>query len=548
MQHPPTATSRPRRGERTETATRFASAVYSPMSQRPQQRVQGRAVVLVVVGSAAVASAAVWLSGSLAATMPPLPAVMMAAVLAAAVLVATMLAVLAQLLGEPRLRWVAWAYGVVAAVTLAGGPALGHVVLPTFAVAALFWPSKRWLRPALAGAFAALLMAPLLQPSVPDLARWIFAGSAAWCVAGTVLWMVRSGRWPTVPELWISAGLVLLSWSAVTHVFTDELFASLWWASHPLWVAHAVVPAVGLFAGLLHHVAALDRHDRELAARLNLELTDMLEGQSGVDLDRHDREQCFDRVQALIDTRALSIVLQPIYHLRDGHLLGFEALSRFEGSPAQSPEVWFDDAASVGSGVDLELVAVAAALPRLADVPEDAYLAVNVSPDTLASPRLAALLATVDGTRLVVEVTEHARIDDYERITRAMDRLKRLGVRLAIDDAGAGFSSLRHIVRLGPAIIKLDISLTRGIEQDPVRRSLAASLVDFADTNGIALVAEGIETEAELCQLRGLGVTGGQGYLLCRPASFSTPQAVARVGGRRLGSPTRLMRETTTSI
>lgn len=545
MQRLHTAASRPLQEGTSETATSPASAVYSAMSQRPQQRVRGPAVVLVVVGSAAVASVAVGLSDSLGGTTLPL-ALPIAATLSA-VVAAAVLAVLARLTDDLRLGWMAWAYGVVAAVTLAGGAGLGQVVLPTFAVAALCWSSKRWLRSAVAGAFGVLLLVALLEPTVLEQPRWLLAGSAAWCVAGTVLWLVRSGRRPSLPELWLSVSLLLLSWSAVTRVVTDELFASLWWASHGLWAAHLVVPAVGLFVGLVHHVSALDRHDRALAARLNLELGDVLDGQAGVTLDRHDREQCFDRVQSLIDTQALSIVLQPIYNLRDGHLLGFEALSRIAGPPAQPPDVWFAEAASVGSGVDLELVAVAAALPRLADVPEDAYLAVNVSPDTLASPRLAALLSTVDVTRLVVEVTEHARIDDYEQITRAMDRLKRLGVRLAVDDAGAGFSSLRHIVRLGPAIIKLDISLTRGIDQDPIRRSLAASLVDFADTNGIALVAEGIETEDEFGQLRALGVTGGQGYLLCRPASFSTPEALARVGGD-WGSPIRLMRKTTTSI
>jgi EAL domain-containing protein (putative c-di-GMP-specific phosphodiesterase class I) len=122
---------------------------------------------------------------------------------------------------------------------------------------------------------------------------------------------------------------------------------------------------------------------------------------------------------------------------------------------------------------------------------------------------------------LVVEVTEHAPISDYGAIREAMSRLQASGCRLAVDDAGAGFASLRHILELKPAFIKLDISLTRGIDSNRDSRALSTALLSFADSIGANIIAEGIETESELLALLTLGVRFGQGFLLGRPAPAS---------------------------
>jgi EAL domain-containing protein (putative c-di-GMP-specific phosphodiesterase class I) len=160
---------------------------------------------------------------------------------------------------------------------------------------------------------------------------------------------------------------------------------------------------------------------------------------------------------------------------------------------------------------------VRAAVARFADLPAQAYLSVNVSPATVVTGRVGEVVAEVPGERLVVELTEHARVADYDELADALKPLRTRGARVAVDDAGAGFAGLVHILRLVPDIIKLDIGLTRGIDQDPVRRALALSLVGFARDTGAGIVAEGIETAQELEALRDLGITWGQGYFLARP-------------------------------
>src|SRR5439155_10142980 len=175
---------------------------------------------------------------------------------------------------------------------------------------------------------------------------------------------------------------------------------------------------------------------------------------------------------------SLDVVFQPIADLATRRIVGYEALSRFP-DPDPSPEPWFAAAAACGRGLQLELLAVRAALAGLGSIPSDTYLAVNVSPEAAASPELEEALRTVEPDRIVVEITEHSSVEDYPRIVDRLQVLTDRGVRLAIDDAGAGFSSFRHIVHLKPDIIKLDISLTRDIDVDLHRQSLASTLVDF---------------------------------------------------------------------
>ena len=128
-----------------------------------------------------------------------------------------------------------------------------------------------------------------------------------------------------------------------------------------------------------------------------------------------------------------------------------------------------------------------------------------------------------------MELTEEAKVDDYSRLSRALDELHLIDVRLGIDDSGAGFSSFSHILRLAPDIIKLDRELTSGIDHDPVRAALGTALVSFAARIGAQIIAEGIETAGELDVLRGLGIRYGQGYFLCRPTSLdSIPSRLPR--------------------
>jgi EAL domain-containing protein (putative c-di-GMP-specific phosphodiesterase class I) len=144
-------------------------------------------------------------------------------------------------------------------------------------------------------------------------------------------------------------------------------------------------------------------------------------------------------------------------------------------------------------------------------------LAINVGPETIAVPELPAMLAAASADRVVLELTEQLEVDDYPQLGNALRNIRELGVRLAIDDTGAGVASLAHILKLAPDIIKLDRTLTGRIDRDPVRRALAGALVTFAAETGAAVIAEGIETTDELDTVRSLGILHGQGYLLGRP-------------------------------
>ena len=208
--------------------------------------------------------------------------------------------------------------------------------------------------------------------------------------------------------------------------------------------------------------------------------------------------------------------LQPIRDLQDGERVGFEALARFYVEPMHSPDVWFRSAASAGLGEELELLAVRSAIGLLDELPDSAVVSINVSPVVAASYDLLRLVAPV-ASRVILEVTEHARIDDYFALERSLRRLRDYGARIAVDDVGAGFATLRHILGLCPDLVKLDVSLIRDIDGDPWRRALAASLVTFAREIDALIVAEGIETPAEFELLRELGIRYGQGFYLGPP-------------------------------
>lgn len=223
-------------------------------------------------------------------------------------------------------------------------------------------------------------------------------------------------------------------------------------------------------------------------------------------------------VREAIARNRISTVFQPIFHLPTARPIGVEALSRFAGPPDRSPDIWFKAAAEAGLGTELELAAVRLALPALDSIPGDAYVAVNVSPETILDSRLAEGLEVHDPARIVLEVTEHASIPDYDQLKKALAPLRARGLRLAIDDAGAGYSSLQHILQLGPDLIKLDMTLTRDIDSDRARRALAVALIQFARQTSCRIIAEGIETEGELATLREIGVEKAQGYALQRPA------------------------------
>ena len=231
-----------------------------------------------------------------------------------------------------------------------------------------------------------------------------------------------------------------------------------------------------------------------------------------------------DRIQRVLAERRLTTVFQPIVDLESGQALGHEALSRFPDEPAQGPDRWFAEAEQVGLGVELDLLAVEIALVAAEQLPARGYVSINVTPAALQSPSLQELLgaAALPGERLVVEITEHVSVEDYQTLRQPLEALRAMGVRLAVDDAGAGYASFRHILRLRPEFIKLDQEITRDIQLDPARRALAAAVVMFALDVGATVIAEGVETDDELAMVANLGIDAAQGYLLGRPSADPT--------------------------
>ena len=233
------------------------------------------------------------------------------------------------------------------------------------------------------------------------------------------------------------------------------------------------------------------------------------------------------RIRGVLERQAITMVFQPIADLVSGAVVGVEALARFQAEPQRGPDRWFAEAAEVGLDEELEVLAIDLALAQLDRIPEGCFLSLNTSPIVLSGGLVAEAMAPFDGARLVVEVTEHAAVADYDAVNAAVTEIRARGSRLAVDDAGAGFASLQHILRLQPDLIKLDIALTNGVDRDPVRRSLASSLVTFGDEVGAQLIAEGIESAAEQATLKTLGVHLGQGFYLARPGPLPTADHVA---------------------
>jgi EAL domain-containing protein (putative c-di-GMP-specific phosphodiesterase class I) len=232
---------------------------------------------------------------------------------------------------------------------------------------------------------------------------------------------------------------------------------------------------------------------------------------------RKQDEEIAQRIRSVLNGDGLSMAYQPIYHLGDNRIVGFESLSRFSATPIRTPDVWFGEAHKIGLDVALETKAIGIALQGIGHLPGDVYISVNISPETILGGAIGNMLGGMPLERVVLEVTEHVLIQRYHDIAALIGPLRERGLRIAVDDAGAGYASFRHILNLAPDLIKLDVSLTRNIDADNSRRALAAALIRFSEETGSEIIAEGVETASELDVLRQLGVTKAQGYLLGRP-------------------------------
>jgi EAL domain-containing protein (putative c-di-GMP-specific phosphodiesterase class I) len=224
------------------------------------------------------------------------------------------------------------------------------------------------------------------------------------------------------------------------------------------------------------------------------------------------------RVQAVLDAGGPETVFQPIASLRESRIVAFEALARFpDGTGPGTPDGWFTEAEQVSLRIDLEVAAVRAALTALDWLEPEIRIAVNACPAAVPDPAMVAELLKHDLTRVIVEITEHDQVADYDRLRRTCDRLRQHGAMIAVDDAGSGYAGLQHLIEIRPDIIKLDGGLIRDIDADVSRAALASGLLTFARATDATVLAEGIETAAELSTLTRLGIPLGQGHLLGRP-------------------------------
>lgn len=255
-----------------------------------------------------------------------------------------------------------------------------------------------------------------------------------------------------------------------------------------------------------------------LSAEIATEVVDELATQLVREAKEAERQaERAARIRRVLTGERLTMVFQPIADLRAGQIVGVEALARFSGEPKQGPDRWFAEAAEVGLLLELEMAAARAALARFDALPSEAYLSVNLSPGSVVSPMFAETFLQTPVQRVVVEITEHAPVENYDDLAGALGGFRDGGGRLAVDDAGAGYASLRHILRLAPDLIKLDVTLTRDIDSSQASQAMASALASFASKTRATIVAEGIETTEELTALRDLGIHHGQGYLLARP-------------------------------
>lgn len=271
--------------------------------------------------------------------------------------------------------------------------------------------------------------------------------------------------------------------------------------------------AFGVLCGLGHLARPdLEDSDTRLVSMLGEAIVD--------DLDAHrSRERMRVDIQQLIDNEDLRTAYQPIIDVRSERCVGIEALARFP-APFSKPEWAFAASHDVGLGLELERLAIREAWKMLPRLGPEQYLAINVAPQALvelarrANPRQELPLE-----KLVVEVTEHAVVDCYRPLLKGLTPLRERGLRIAVDDAGAGYASLRHVLELRPDFIKVDRSLIHGIARDHAQEVAVAAFLSLAADLNARVVAEGVERAEDLEVAIGLGVYAAQGYLLGKPTT-----------------------------
>lgn len=281
----------------------------------------------------------------------------------------------------------------------------------------------------------------------------------------------------------------------------------------------------GTFCCFSGHTAETPNDHHLTTLRLFADFVGKVLERQGID---HPLRELKIRVHEILSNELFTVLYQPIVNIVADRIVGHEALTRFLVEPERTPHQWFSAAAQVGCQEELETAVIKKAITALARMPEGTYISLNVSPATILEGSLYATLAGLPLKRFVLEITEHALVNDYFSISAQLEPLRRNGLRVAVDDAGAGFASFRHILKLKPDIIKLDSSLIHRIDIDQDARALSAALIRFAEETDCTIIAEGVETESEMQVLRELKVNNAQGFFLGHPRPIDESRLHAR--------------------
>lgn len=219
-----------------------------------------------------------------------------------------------------------------------------------------------------------------------------------------------------------------------------------------------------------------------------------------------------------ISGAGIEVHLQPIVDISQRTIAGYESLARFESDPRLPPNEWFAAARFFGVIPDLELAVLRRSLSVREDLPPGCFLSVNVEPDALVDRRIAELLLNQRSlSGVVLELTEHIDASDISGLSSLISDLRSLGAKVAVDDAGSGYSGLQRILELQPDYLKLDRSLVMDLDRNDANSALVEMFAGFASRIDAWLIAEGVERPGELERLRRLHVPLVQGYLLARP-------------------------------
>ena len=285
--------------------------------------------------------------------------------------------------------------------------------------------------------------------------------------------------------------------------------------------AYVGVPVLGLDGSTVGMVCAVSREAKPHLADVDLRIVrhtaDLIgalfsAAALGPDATSEQRKA----IRRVVAEQDFEVVFQAVHCVDSGKVLAVEALARFPCEPFR-PDVFLRQAAVLGLDIELETAIVKRVFSLMPELPDDLCVSINVSPAAVVRLPWAQVLTDVDPTRVVLEITEHDAVQNYSVLDAALEKCRARGMRIAVDDVGAGFSSFSHILELAPEFVKIDQSITRNIDVDEARLRLAQAIGEFARRTGSRVIAEGVETQGELDAIGAAGITLAQGYHLSRP-------------------------------